>query len=283
MGERDEQREPRGRKWRYAAATLLLVGAVGAYAIASGTVDRAQDALWGRTSTSQFYGVLSASPLESYGKVLVIGHNSGESAYTVNRALTYGADVIEIDVAQRNGRLIAAHDSPTGLRSTFYRGLSLEQAWDLTGEANLVQLDLKERSPGYLERVYAFLERHRGERAVMVSTRDPAILRELEEREPDVLRFLSIGDAAQLQALLDDPDLADHIDGVSVRHTLLTTPLVEELRERDLVIVAWTVNSLDRVNDLVEMGVTGITTDNLAILELLHRLGTLADLIDPEP
>ena len=44
------------------------------------------------------------------------------------------------------------------------------------------------------------------------------------------------------------------------------------------MVIAWTVNDLARVNLLVEMGVAGITTDNLAILELIKRLGHVAAL-----
>jgi hypothetical protein len=56
---------------------------------------------------------------------------------------------------------------------------------------------------------------------------------------------------------------------VSIRQSLLNTDSASQLRDLELIIVAWTVNDLTRVNELVRLGVDGITTDNLAIMKLL--------------
>jgi hypothetical protein len=156
-------------RWRFALIALALFVILGAIGLA---IDVRQHGGYGPPKTNQYYGLLNTSPLQEYTDVLGIGHNSGASIGTMKRALDYGADVIEIDVAQRNGRLIAAHDSPVGWRSRIFRGLSLEQSWNFASSASMIQLDLKERSPAFLEKVFVFLERHADDQTVMVSTSD---------------------------------------------------------------------------------------------------------------
>ena len=263
------------KRWRFALIALVTFVILGAIGLAVDVRQHGGYSGYGRQQTSQYYGLLNTSPLQRYTDVLGIGHNSGASIGTMKRALDYGADVIEIDVAQRNGRLIAAHDSPVGWRSRVFRGLSLEQSWSFASSASMIQLDLKERSPAFLEKVFVFLEQHADDQTVMISTSDIETLSRFEERMPDVLRFLSLGNAIHLDRFLTDSAVISLVDGVSVRHTMLTPELVQQLEEMEVVIIAWTVNDLARVNDLVDMGVDGVSTDNLAIIELIHRLGRL--------
>jgi glycerophosphoryl diester phosphodiesterase len=265
------------RRWRVIMTWLMILTIVGSIGMSIGYWETGNLPFSTRTRTSQFYGLLNSSPLESYADVLAIGHNSGESAYTIKRALSYGADVIEIDVALQEGRLVSAHDSPQGWRSRIFRGLSLEEAWNLSTNASIIQLDLKEHSPAYQRKVFEFIESHQDGPPILVSTRDPVTLWNLQERYPDVLRFLSVADRVSLELLLQSPDLADMLNGVTVRHTLLDEDTVERLDEFGLTIIAWTVNDLERVNALVKLGVNGITTDNLAILELIRDQRKAAD------
>ena len=76
-------------------------------------------------------------------------------------------------------------------------------------------------------------------------------------------------DPARFRALQADPTLVALVDGVTIRQDLLDEPTVDWLNERGLTALAWTVNDLTRVNELVRLGVDAITTDNLAIMELL--------------
>ena len=48
--------------------------------------------------------------------------------------------------------------------------------------------------------------------------------------------------------------------GVSCKHTLLDRRTVRSLHDRGLLVVAWTVDDLDRARDLVSWGVDGLTT-----------------------
>jgi glycerophosphoryl diester phosphodiesterase len=227
---------------------------------------------------SPFYGLLlDANMLDDYGMVFGIAHNSGDTLATTRSALAHGADVIEIDVDMLNGRLISTHDTPLPrIGGGFFRGPTLEQAWQASAEADVVQLDLKRSTPAFLALLFAFLDQHQddNDRMVIVSTRDVPTLYRLRLHAPQVYRFLSIGSQAQLERLENDADLIALTDGVTIRQNLVNEQSMGRLREMNVVVIAWTVNDLVRANELVRFGVDGIVTDNLAIVELLGRTGS---------
>jgi glycerophosphoryl diester phosphodiesterase len=78
-----------------------------------------------------------------------------------------------------------------------------------------------------------------------------------------------------MEALAREPEVREQINGVSIRDALLLEETMDWLKFQDLSVYAWVVNDLERLNELVEWGVDGIVTDNLAILELLGDLGPL--------
>jgi glycerophosphoryl diester phosphodiesterase len=98
-----------------------------------------------------------------------------------------------------------------------------------------------------------------------------------------VFRMMSIPTVSRFEQLVEDPELVELLDGISVYHPVLTAERVEWAKANNLLTFAWTVNSLERVNELVQLGVDAITTDNLAIMRLLGgRLGTQRPLERPE-
>lgn len=224
----------------------------------------------------QYYAVPEVNPLDDYGGVFTVSHNSGESVRTIHAALNHGATVIEIDVASLDGRLIASHESPSArIQQLSFRGLSLAEAWRAAAAAEVIQLDLKENSPQFLASLFAFLERTPGDRQVIVSTRSVTTLQTFEQRLPRVHRFLSINTQIQLDAVLDSEQTLEIIDGVTIRQTLITEDVADQLIDQDVIMIAWTVNDLRRVNELVPLGVTGFTTENLAIIEIVSRIPSL--------
>ncbi len=255
---------------------LLVLAAIALIAV-SGTVlyllifepERAERLTIG-VSPRQFFRDLDGDLLDSYAEVFAIAHNAGDSIATTRVALDQGVDVIEIDVVSLDGRLYAAHDSPHRWFSSYvFRGPGLEQIWRETDRAAAVKLDLKESTPRYVDRVVEFIWAYGEGRRVIVASPDPAVLLQFAERLPSVYRLLSVGSDRELEALRADPALVAAIDGVTIRATLLDRETVEWFAEQRLLVMAWTINQLGRVNDLVEWGVDGITTDNLAIAQLL--------------
>jgi len=231
--------------------------------------DIAEELTTGRRPT-QFNGPLDADLLDDYGLVFSVGHNSGGTLAATRQALKNGADVIEVDVASLDGELVSAHFPPLPIVGRrVFRGPTLEEVWRASSAADVVKLDLKESSPKFRALLFEFLNTHQGERQIIVSSRDPVTLSLLMHQAPSAFRFLSVPDQATLDRVYRDYDLTSTIEGVTIRHTLLTVDSAAQLRGLGLIIVAWTVNDLTRVNELVRLGVDGITTDNLAIMKLL--------------
>ena len=217
----------------------------------------------------QYRSDLLSEILADYADVQGVAHNAGNSLATAAEASRHNADIIEVDVVSVNGRLYASHDGPRPIiGSRVFPRPRLERVWDETGDSPLL-IDVKEPSAGYRAHLLDFLGTEMGEREVLVSSRSRRTLEEFERSQPAVKRLLSVSSVKGLTNLSEDPDLLSLIDGVSVRHTLLDEETVQWLRSNDLTVFAWVVNEIGRVNELVEWGVDGITTDDLAILDLL--------------
>ena len=103
----------------------------------------------------------------------------------------------------------------------------------------------------------------------MISSRDPGALLYLHSRLPDVTLLFSVAGPDAVHQLKSDPALQKAIGGVSVFQGLVDTNLVTWVHQHKLLILARTVNDGQRLNQLVRLGVDGITTANLAILRYL--------------
>lgn len=221
-----------------------------------------------------FYAPLPQDSLDpdleqEYEQVIGVAHNSGDSVSATLAALYSGADAIEIDVVSLDGALYSSHASPLPWIGTgVFRGPRLEAVWTAAAQTDLVKFDLKESSSQFLHLVHEFLAIHRQQHQVVVATDDPASLRFLDDRMPDLLLFYSIGDRRDFETLQDDENLAALIDGVTIQHEVVDAETARWLNEHELRILAWTVNDIERANELIRLGVNGITTDNLALLSL---------------
>jgi glycerophosphoryl diester phosphodiesterase len=122
-----------------------------------------------------------------------------------------------------------------------------------------------------LDLLVRFLDERRG-RPVMVSTRDADAIEYLRPRLPaDVTLLFSVAFPPAVTKLRSDPALTHALGGISVFQGLVDADLVRWAHERNLLVVAWTVNDGERLNQLLHLGVDGITTANLAILQALSR------------
>ena len=222
---------------------------------------------------SQFHADIDITqktfPDEVYASILGVAHNSGGSIEGVIEALISGADVIEVDVAEIDGVLYSAHSPPLPLiGNRWFRGPSLARIWAVSYGAGAIMLDLKESSQAFVHLVGDFLNDHSGQRRVIVSSRDVSVLRTVASLAPEVTTLLSIPDEQGVDNLKRDEAARSAIDGVTIRQTLLDAETVAWFRDNDLLVFAWTVNTLPRANELVGYGVDAITTDNLGILSL---------------
>lgn len=203
----------------------------------------------------------------------VVAHNAGDSLAEAREALRHGADIVEIDVIPFGGQLYAGHNEPQGrFAMRWFRGLLLRDVLEATADADAVQLDLKPSAGGYVDQLGELLnDDDLTDRRFMISSRDPDTLVALAERAPHALRALSIGEPRELAALRANPALAETLDGVTIRETLLDAEVAAWLREHGLFINAWVVNDVRRANALIDLGVGAIVTDNLALMQALGQ------------
>jgi glycerophosphoryl diester phosphodiesterase len=255
----------RGGRLRWAIAGVLVVALVAAGIAAWPLVQR----YTGAAPPAQFYEKVQLDPAlaPDYPRVLGVAHNAGNNLGTLATALHYGADVIEIDVISARGQLVAGRDQWwPWLAQQLFQGPTLAQAWNHAAAAGTVKLDLKQTDHSFLEDLVAFLAERAGSRRVMVSSRDPNALLYLHSHLPDVILLFSVAGPDAVHQLQSDPALQKAIGGVSVFQGLADVDLVTWLHQHKLLILAWTVNDSQRLNQLVRLGVDGITTGNLAIL-----------------
>jgi glycerophosphoryl diester phosphodiesterase len=227
----------------------------------------------GAAPPAQFYEQVQSQPAlaPDYRRVLGVAHNAGNNGETLARALRYGADVIEIDVISARGRLVAGRDQPwSWLARQLFRGPTLADAWDQAAPANMVKLDLKQTDHQFLDSLVAFLKPRVASRRVMISSTDEAALRYLHARLPDVTLLFSVGSPDAVHRLTSDAAFDAAIGGASVYQGLVDPGLVAWMHRRNLLVLAWTVNDSERLNQLVRMDVDGITTANLAVLRVLR-------------
>jgi glycerophosphoryl diester phosphodiesterase len=207
---------------------------------------------------------------ESYGLVFGVAHNSGARTDAILEALVYGADLIEVDVVEVDGVLHAAHTRPLPIvGQRWFRGPTLERVWTAAYQADAIKLDLKETSPKFVSLVVQFINSRPEGHTVVVASREAWILRALRVRAPRAILLQSVADSATIADLQQNPSLVAVIDGITVRHSLLDEETAIWLQHEGLLVFAWTVNDMTRVNELMALGVDGITSDNLAILNLL--------------
>lgn len=211
-----------------------------------------------------------AYPEQLYEQVIGSGHNSGGRIEATVEAIIFGADVVEADVIAINGQLYAGHDPILPLVGDwFFRGPTLEQVWTASYRANGFKLDLKEDSPEFVALVVDFINSRPEGRDIIVASRSASVLSTIRERAPQAILLLSVPDEAAFERLQGSERLQQTIDGITVRESLVNFEMMSWLDERGILAFAWTVNDIQRVNELVGLGVAGITTDNLAILSLL--------------
>jgi glycerophosphoryl diester phosphodiesterase len=193
-----------------------------------------------------------------------IPHNSGNSVATAREAFDHGARAIEIDVAMIGGRLRAAHDTPHRLLGDrFTRRPLLSKMWDEVAAAELIVLDLKASSQGFVDALADFLS-DRPAVPVVVVSRHPSVLTGLAERI-DLPSLISVPDEGALKRALSLEPGA--FDGISIRHQLVDPELMRQATDRDWVVVAWTVDDPVRFEEIDRLGVAAVATGNLAIVE----------------
>jgi glycerophosphoryl diester phosphodiesterase len=214
-----------------------------------------------------------ADPWRGYderGYPAIIAHAAGNTAKTLAIALDSDVDYVEVDVWFRSMDFDVRHERRLGRFPLLYEKwylsrppstpFTLLQLFEsLDGRAG-VFLDIKNGHREAAETVAAILESAPAGTQVAASSQWWRVLRHLHEIAPQIPLFYSVDAEAKLD-LFRSVVLRDHRPaGVSCRATLLTEPIVQELKSRGLRVAAWTVDDLSRAAQLASWGVDGITT-----------------------
>jgi glycerophosphoryl diester phosphodiesterase len=258
----------RGRGLRWAIAGAVVVALAVVVVVTWPLVRR----YTGAAPPAQFYERVQLDPAlaQDYGNVLGVAHNAGNNPGTTATALRDGADVIEIDVLSARGQLVAGRPQPwSWLAERIFQGPTLMEAWNHATAAKVIKLDLMQTDHKFLDELVTFLTERSRSRRVMISSRDPGALRYLHRRLPDVTLLFSVAFPDAVHQLQSDHALQEAIGGTSVFQGLVDANLVTWMHQHKLIVLAWTVNESQRFNELVRLGVDGITTANLAILRAL--------------
>jgi glycerophosphoryl diester phosphodiesterase len=215
--------------------------------------------------------------------VILVAHRTPATRAGCEQVAAAGASVFEADVQVDDaGAVVVTHYLRFGVGGRFERD-NWRVRWH-TGRARdprlaevtgivpadcLVLLDLKERRPERRARLVA---------ALIDSLPDRSRFRVCGHPEADMaaLRvagfrtWRSVGNSRHLAAVLAEDRLPD--DAVSIRHSLLTARVLDRLHDRVPKVVAWTVNSVGRAAQLRALGVDGVTTDNIGVLQSVSQI-----------
>jgi glycerophosphoryl diester phosphodiesterase len=210
--------------------------------------------------------------------VLLVAHRTPATRAACEQVAAAGAQVFEADVqVDAQGRIVVSHYLPFGRylhrdnwrvrwHTRRIRDPQLADISAIVPDDCLILLDLKESAPAGRARLVA---------ALMAALPDRDRFRVCGHRAADLAELRAAGfgtwrtarDARELSALLADGALPDQ--AVSIRHSLLSPGLVDDLHQRVPTVVAWTVNGLARARRLQAMGVDGLTTDRSPILSAM--------------
>ncbi len=202
----------------------------------------------------------------------LIAHRAGNNLHQIDEAVAAGVDAIECDFWHDRGRLTLRHERKLPALPVLYDRWHVRWSW---GELSLPQmlrelnfraelfLDIKSSTAEAAASVLAL----RADLASMmprtlVSSREWALLDRLAAADTDMRMFYSVGRQSGIMPLLRRSERAPRPSGTSIRHTLLSEPLVKQLHDAGLQVYAWTVNTKHRAEELRAWGVDGIISDD---------------------
>jgi glycerophosphoryl diester phosphodiesterase len=213
--------------------------------------------------------------------VLAIAHRAGNSLAGLRAANELGVDVIECDVHEFRGRLEVRHLKSAGplpflwdrweLASASAPRLGLTELLNADQHGTTFMLDLKGRSPSVGRSVASLLHAVGRDHVLLACGRQWRSVDALAGL-PYVRRVLSARNRVELTRLRERLATDGPAYGVSVHRSLLDRAVVAELSRNVEVVMTWPVNDLPTLDHLLDIGVTGIISDEDEVLaELIRR------------
>ena len=211
---------------------------------------------------------------------MAIAHRAGNSLAGLREANALGVHVIECDIHHHRGRLEVRHLKTAGplpflwdrweLVPASAPRLGLQELLEADRHGTTFMLDLKGRDGEVGAAVARLLHEGGNHRPVVVCSRHwPAVeaLAGLDYVRP----VLSARKPRELASLWHRLTRSGAY-GVSVHRSLLDAEVVARLRSQVEMVMTWPINDLRSLDEMMDIGVNGIISDDPAVLaEVLRR------------
>lgn len=187
-------------------------------------------------------------------------------------ALNNGCDGFEFDVRfTRDRRSVLCHDPKLNRQEvalTEHAGLERRLGYNLAGLQDVLThfgatayLDIELKVPGHEEAVAAALRAHPPQHGYVVSSFLPEVLFRLHEIDPTL----------PLGYICEHEEDARRWSELPIRaflpqHSLVSERLIDEVHQRGLQLMTWTVNTARDLERLAEWGVDGLISDDPRLL-----------------
>ena len=217
------------------------------------------------------------------GKVLRSGHRGAaghapeNTLASVEKAISLGADLVEVDVQRTSdGHLVIIHDKRVDRTTNgagLVAGMSLCALRELDagagqriptveellrtaeGQVGLI-LELKENGLAEQVRKSVRLSAFTGQVIYASFMHDE--VRSIREADPRTMTMALFGRLPHNPVMAAQNAKATHI---GCKYSTVTKPLVEACHQRGLVVFAYTVNDREDIKEVMSLGVDGIVSD----------------------
>lgn len=208
--------------------------------------------------------------------LLTIAHRRGNTVAGLRESLASGVDLVECDVHAYRGRLEVRHlKSMAGLPWLWdkwelvhrrrHAHLELAELVAALGDDHRLMIDLKGVHPRLAPSVARLLREAAPDRGLTVCTKAWWML---DRFDVPVRRVLSAGSRRGLARLVARVAAAP-VDGVSVRRSLLTRELVQQLHRGTGLVMTWPVDTPEALADARQLGVDAVISKDLDLLKSL--------------
>jgi glycerophosphoryl diester phosphodiesterase len=205
--------------------------------------------------------------------MLAIAHRSGNTVAGLREALDAGVDLVEADVHAYRGRLeVRHHRSMAGLpflwdrdgviRRRPHHRLVLADLVEALGDDHRLMIDLKGVHPRLAPKVARLLRESSPGRSLSVCTKSWWML---DAFDVPVQRVLSAATRRGLARLLARVEAAP-VHGVSVRLSLLTPEVVDQLHRGTDLVMAWPVDTPEALAQARRVGADAVISKDLDLL-----------------
>jgi glycerophosphoryl diester phosphodiesterase len=205
--------------------------------------------------------------------LLAIAHRRGNTVDGLRESLAAGVDLVEADVHVRRGRLEVRHLKTMGplpwlwdkgelVHRRLHRHLELAELIGALGEDHRLMIDLKGVHPRLAPMVARLLRESVPDRGLTVCTKSWWMLDSFDVPVRPVLSAASRRGLARLLARVRSAP----VHGVSVRRSLLTPAVVEQLHRGTGLVMTWPVDTPEALADARRLGVDAVISKDLDLL-----------------